>query len=253
MSSEAIVTVELVYDEGCPNVAEARANLLRAFHAAGRQPRWIEWNRSDPGSPARVRGFGSPAVLINGRDLGGRSPTEINRCCRLYRGIDGGLRGAPPPELIVSALKKAADAPARFGGRGLLLIPGVVFALLPKLACPACWPAYAAVLSALGLSFLVSAEHLFIMMAVFLAIAVGSLAFGKRRHHAYRPFYLGLVASALVLTGKFYLSSNLTLYLGLGLLVAATLWNALPASAGASAKCAGCSPGDPASIRKELP
>ena len=33
------------------------------------------------------------------------------------------------------------------------LLPAIGAALLPKLTCPACWPAYAAVLSALGVSF----------------------------------------------------------------------------------------------------
>ena len=31
--------------------------------------------------------------------------------------------------------------------QGLLSLPGVGVSLLPKLMCPACWPAYAAVLS----------------------------------------------------------------------------------------------------------
>lgn len=237
MSSEAIVAVELVYDEGCPNVEETRANLLRAFHAAGQQLRWTEWSRSDPDSPTRVRGFGAPTVLINGHDLAGKPPLDTQPSCRLYKGVHGGFRGASEPGLIASALKNAARGPRRFGGQGLLAIPSVVFALLPKLACPACWPAYAGVLSTLGLSFLLSSEHLLIMTSVFLAVAVGALV-GKRRHHGYGPFYLGLLASAVVLAGKFYYSSNLAMYLGLGLLVGATLWNALPVREDASERCA---------------
>jgi mercuric ion transport protein len=253
MSSDAIVTVELVYDVGCPNVAETRANLLRAFHAAGQQPHWIEWSGSDPNSPVRVRSFGSPTALINGHDVAGQPPLDTQANCRLYRGVHGGLRGAPEPEIIASALERAASEPGRFSGRGLLVIPGVVFALLPKLACPACWPAYAGVLTTLGLGFLLSTKHLLILTSVFLAIAVGTLAFSKRRQHGPRPVYLGLVASALVLAGKFYYSSNLAMYLGLGLLVGATLWNVLPAHGDVSESCAECAPSHPVSTCKEIP
>ena len=41
-------TVELIYDGNCPNVAEARAELMRAFSEAGVPARWVEWNRADP-------------------------------------------------------------------------------------------------------------------------------------------------------------------------------------------------------------
>ena len=32
----------------------------------------------------------------------------------------------------------------------LIALPGVGISLLPKLMCPACWPAYAGIVSALG-------------------------------------------------------------------------------------------------------
>jgi hypothetical protein len=34
--------------------------------------------------------------------------------------------------------------------RTLVALPGVGVSLLPKLMCPACWPAYAGIVSALG-------------------------------------------------------------------------------------------------------
>jgi len=39
----AMPTVELVYAGDCPNVADARAQLLRAFAKAKIEPRWKEW------------------------------------------------------------------------------------------------------------------------------------------------------------------------------------------------------------------
>src|SRR5437867_2381262 len=156
MSSDAMAIVELIYDEECPNVAETRGNLLRGFHAAGQEPHWTEWSRSAPDSPPRVRGFSSPTVLVNGVDVAGEPPGETQPACRLYRGAHGEFRGAPRAELIASALKSAAIRPSRIRAERLWVLPSVAFAFLPKLACPACWPAYAGLLSALGLSFLLS-------------------------------------------------------------------------------------------------
>ncbi len=44
--------------------------------------------------------------------------------------------------------------------RGLLALPSVGVSILPKLACPACWPAYAGLLSSVGLGFLISTVYL---------------------------------------------------------------------------------------------
>jgi hypothetical protein len=52
--------------------------------------------------------------------------------------------------------------------QNLLAVPGIGLSLLPKVACPACWPAYAGLLSSLGLGFLVSTAYLLPMTAAFL-------------------------------------------------------------------------------------
>src|SRR5260370_27513328 len=51
--------------------------------------------------------------------------------------------------------------------QGLLAFPGIGVSLLPKLMCPACWPAYAAVLSSVGLGFLISTTYLLPLTALF--------------------------------------------------------------------------------------
>ena len=61
--------------------------------------------------------------------------------------------------------------------RNSLLIPGIDVALLPKLACPACWPAYVALLSSIGLGFLLSTAYLFPLTVVFLMFTVIPLGF----------------------------------------------------------------------------
>ncbi len=113
--------------------------------------------------------------------------------------------------------------------QSLLAAPGIGLSLLPKIACPACWPAYAGLLSSLGLGFLIpNVKYLLPMTAAFLMLAVGMLAFRVRRRYGYVPFVLGLLAASLILFGKFSLASNPVLYAGLGLLIVASVWNSWP-------------------------
>jgi len=112
--------------------------------------------------------------------------------------------------------------------QGLLALPGVGFSILPKLACPLCWPAYAGVLTSIGLGFLISAAYLLPLTAAFLFLAVAALAFRANKRRGYGPFLLGVVAGIAVLLGKFAWESKVTMYTALGLLVVASLWNAWP-------------------------
>lgn len=112
--------------------------------------------------------------------------------------------------------------------QGLLTLPGIGISMLPKIICPVCWPAYAGLLSSVGLGFLISTRYLFPLTAVFLALALGALALRAGRRHGYGPFVLGLVAAIGVLLAKFVLGSDSIVYGSLGLLVAASLWNSWP-------------------------
>jgi mercuric ion transport protein len=96
--------VEVICDPDCPNVPEARTQLLRAFAEVGISPSWIEWNRDSTAAPIYARAFGSPTVLVNGQDVSEGTPTSGKACCRLYPDASGTLRGAPSVEQIVVAL-----------------------------------------------------------------------------------------------------------------------------------------------------
>src|SRR5437899_10004852 len=95
--------------------------------------------------------------------------------------------------------------------QSLLTVPGLGIALLPKLACPMCWPAYAGLLSSVGLGFLISEKYLLPLTTAFLVLALAALAFRARsRGHGYGPFLIGLVGAAGVMMGKFVWESNLS-------------------------------------------
>ena len=125
--------------------------------------------------------------------------------------------------------------------RFIAVIPGVGVSLLPKLACPMCWPAYAGLLSTVGLGFLISERYLFGLTAAFLLVSIGALAFRARERRGYGPSALGLAAAAIVLVGKFNFDSKAGIYAGLGFLIAAGLWNTWPRAS--SKQCLRSAPG----------
>ena len=223
--------VELVYDSDCPNVAEARAQLLRAFAEANIQPRWQEWQGDAPDSPEHVRGYGSPTILVDGQDVAAAEKNS-GASCRLYQQPGGTMRRVPSVEMIAAALLTTRDGAAPNDGRSwklsLAMLPGIGSAFLPKVACPACWPAYAGFLSSVGLGFLIDTSYLLPLTAVFLTVAVAALAYRARRRRGYLPFALGLVAGAVVLVGKFSFESDPAMYAGLALLITASVWNSWP-------------------------
>ncbi len=100
--------IEMVYDRTCPNVEECRASLRAALIEIGAPPVWSEWDRNAEETPTALRGFGSPTVLIDGRDICGCSDglgaVPIANSCRVYRDDRGALCGVPSVQLILAAL-----------------------------------------------------------------------------------------------------------------------------------------------------
>ncbi len=126
---------------------------------------------------------------------------------------------------------------ARTWRQGLLAAPGIGVALLPKLACPLCWPLYAGIVSSLGLGFLISTAYLLPLTAAFLIFTLAVLAFRVKHRRGYGPFLLGVAGSAAVLIGKFQLQVDIMMYSGIGILVAASVWNAWPRRVVESCSC----------------
>ena len=82
-------------------------------------------------------------------------------------------------------------------------LPGIGFAMLPKIACPACWPAYAGLLSSFGISFLIEVRYLLPLTAAFLAVAVGALAWRAPNRRGYGPAAVGVAAGLVVRYHRF--------------------------------------------------
>lgn len=122
-----------------------------------------------------------------------------------------------------------------------LTVPGIGVALLPKLICPLCWPLYAGIVSSVGLGFLIGTAYLLPITSAFLILTLAVLGLGAKRRQGYGPLVAGVFASAAILIGKFLLESSPMMYVGVGLLVVASVWNAWPRRA-AKVVCPSCAP-----------
>ncbi len=112
--------------------------------------------------------------------------------------------------------------------RGLSMAPAIGVAILPKLTCPACWPAYAGLLGSFGVGFINYTPYLAPLTLFFLTLAVLPLAYRAQSRHGYGPLVMGAAAAVSVMFSKFILESDPAMFGGLGLVVAASLWNTWP-------------------------
>lgn len=213
-------TVQLLHDPHCPHVAHARARLRQACEQAGVAADWSELVRE----PRADGSYTPPTILVGGRDV----VENLPECCRVSTST------IPVPELtvIVKALETARAATPTSGRArwrsSMAVVPGILAALLPRITCPSCWPAYAGFLGAVGLPILMDVRWLLPLTAASLLLAIAALAIGARRRRGYAPLLIGLGAAALVLIGKFVFGSNPATYLGTAALVCASVWNAWP-------------------------
>ena len=205
--------VLLVHDGDGESTGRLRARLLEAFAVAGVAPAWRERPADAEDVPPQVAAGPLPAVVVGGE------PVEAGTCCN----------GIPSVQALVRALSAAAPAGAPRSRWAVLAaaLPGVGVALLPKVVCPFCWPAYAAILSALGLSFLMERTYLLPLTFGALTLVLGVLAWGARRSGRWWPLGIGTAGAALVLAFKFLWDVPAVTYAGAALLFAACVLHTL--------------------------
>ncbi|HVA67092.1 MAG TPA: MerC family mercury resistance protein [Elusimicrobiota bacterium] len=220
--------IQLLYFEGCPNVEKARQNLKIALSRAGLAATWEEIDIRAENAPNKWRGFSSPTVLINGRDIAtGAAEAEGSGACR--------FGGAPGIDLIAERLGRPSGSwPAAAGA-----LPALAAGFLPVGFCPACYPAWAGLLGALGLGAY-GDKLLAPLTALLLLAALGGLAFQGRRSGNYRPLLFGTAGAALMYAGQFMVGSAALRWFGIVLLVGASFWNVIPRLKGGKS-CPACS------------
>ncbi len=247
-----MVNVELIYDSDCPNAESARDVLKQALIQAGLDAKWQEWDRIDVKSPEYVQRYGSPTILVEGKDIAGESTDNSCRSCRIYTDENGKLGGVPSVRLVSIAIEKVKQTTAKQAGivhnqkggyKGIFaVVPSIGAVLIPGISCPACWPAYAGLLSALGIGFVNYTPYLLPITVLFLMIAVFALTFRAKRRRGYWPAFTGLIAAIFIIVGKFVLSLGLLTYSGIGLLISASVWNLWPIKNKGNVSCSFCVP-----------
>lgn len=96
-------TIELLGFPGCPNTPAMRANLKAALAAVGKGWTFKDTDQERLPEGDLRRGYPTPTVLVNGRDLFGMpAPTAPSMGCRMYPG------GVPEAAEIATKLKAAA-------------------------------------------------------------------------------------------------------------------------------------------------
>jgi len=108
----------------------------------------------------------------------------------------------------------------------LAVIPGLFGAALPK--CPLCLLAYAGALNALGFSPSSYRTWIAPITFVLLSAALAMLLVRASRRRGLGPFVLGLIAVVVITEGKFDHDDASLVYLGMSLLLAASIWNSWP-------------------------
>ncbi len=98
--------VEFLWFRGCPNHVAARRLLDEVIAEVAPGTPVDVVDASNPAVATAHRFPGSPTIRIDGRDIspGFEDPGDYTPRCRLFRTPDG-LRGVPPREWIVAALR----------------------------------------------------------------------------------------------------------------------------------------------------
>jgi hypothetical protein len=101
--------VEILYFDGCPNHAAARALVERVAAELRVEPQIELVDVTDAAAAAQLRFLGSPTVRVDGRDVepGADERGDFVFSCRVYRS-ERGLSGQPDAGWVREALSKAA-------------------------------------------------------------------------------------------------------------------------------------------------
>ena len=159
-----------------------------------------------------------------------RATSEIRLADEIERsGFSVRAQESPPAGKSAAGEPRVAGGAFSSGWRSMLLaVPAILASLIPSVTCPLCGTAYAALLSTIGLGFLMSSSYLLPLTASLLAVALAALGYEAAKLGAWGPFLLCVCGSAVILVGKFALASGAATYTGVALLLTASIWNLIP-------------------------
>jgi hypothetical protein len=114
------------------------------------------------------------------------------------------------------------DLKGNTGHFGNVLL-SVILSFFPK--CPFCWAAYMSIFSTLGLASIPYMPWLQPVMMVFFLVNIFTLFMIARKRKNYTSFAFSVTGALLIMVSKFLTTSLLLTYLGLLMIITASLWN----------------------------
>jgi hypothetical protein len=108
----AVVKIEILYFDGCPNHEQLLARLPELLEREGIDAEIKLRLVPDAEHAQRERFLGSPTIRVAGRDIdpGAADRRDYGLKCRIYQ-TAGRLTGLPPDEWILDALARCPDDP----------------------------------------------------------------------------------------------------------------------------------------------
>jgi len=103
-----------------------------------------------------------------------------------------------------------------------LTLSSALFALAPK--CPVCFLAYFGIFGVASASTAAYRVWLPPLTAVWLALTIGMLGFGRETGRKAGPVLLGVFAAIAIFAGRFSINDQRLVFAGLAALVIATIW-----------------------------
>jgi hypothetical protein len=101
-----MITVEVLFFDGCPNVDIATTHAREAIARIGASARLHLVRVEGDADAVRRRFLGSPTIRVDGLDVdcSARGRTDFSLQCRVYS-LEGRLAGAPPAAWIEAGLR----------------------------------------------------------------------------------------------------------------------------------------------------
>lgn len=159
--------IQLLHFQGCPNVDAARSALVDALAAEKLDASIEEVDVEAADAPAWSRGWGSPTILIDGKDVAGQERSDSSSC-RLYAG------GAPS---VAAIRARIADARSPVPPKPRRIAVPMIGAVTAAIAASACClvPAVLAIVgvSSVGFASRFAPYRSYFLIATGVALAAG--------------------------------------------------------------------------------
>lgn len=205
------LTINLVWASDSQPDNTLRKKLRDALLEVGILPCWQEYHAKQRKIPSIYRGIKNNLISINDHKVYDAGQSSILSQSELAQKI---INYNKYPKL-----KRRLNI-------NTSLIPAILIAIFPK--CPFCLATYMGVLGVTGLGALPHYAWFGYVLALSLSGVILLISYRALQRKIYLPIYFVIPGSAILIVGKLVYGSSLLTGIGLALISAASVINALP-------------------------